>query len=32
MGELRAYIVQNPDALVIPTHDDEIWSNLDEQQ
>jgi glyoxylase-like metal-dependent hydrolase (beta-lactamase superfamily II) len=31
MGELRAYIEQNPDALVIPTHDDEVWENLDEQ-
>lgn len=31
MGELRAYIEQNPDALVIPTHDQEVWENLDEQ-
>ncbi len=31
MGELRAYIEQNPGALVIPTHDDEVWESLDEQ-
>lgn len=31
MGQLRAYIEQNPGALVIPTHDEEAWENLDEQ-
>lgn len=31
MGELRVYIEQNPGALVIPTHDEEIWESLDEQ-
>jgi glyoxylase-like metal-dependent hydrolase (beta-lactamase superfamily II) len=28
--QLRAYFEQNPDALVIPTHDIEVWERLDE--
>jgi glyoxylase-like metal-dependent hydrolase (beta-lactamase superfamily II) len=28
--ELRAYAEQNPNALVIPTHDGEVWDRLDD--
>jgi hypothetical protein len=28
---LRAYTEQNPDALVIPTHDADVWERLDER-
>jgi N-acyl homoserine lactone hydrolase len=30
MSELRAYTEENPGALVIPTHDEEVWQGLDE--
>jgi len=28
LGELRAYVERNPDALVIPTHDIDVWEAL----
>jgi N-acyl homoserine lactone hydrolase len=30
VDELRAYAEQNPDALVIPTHDSDVWEGLDD--
>lgn len=30
MSSLRAFIEENPEALVIPTHDGEVWEKLDE--
>lgn len=30
MSSLRAFIEENPQALVIPTHDGEVWGQLDE--
>ncbi len=30
VGELRTYAEQNPDALIIPTHDADVWNGLDE--
>jgi glyoxylase-like metal-dependent hydrolase (beta-lactamase superfamily II) len=31
VGQLREYAEQNPDALVIPTHDADVWDRLDER-
>jgi hypothetical protein len=28
LRELRAYAAQNPDALIIPTHDIGVWEDL----
>jgi N-acyl homoserine lactone hydrolase len=30
VGQLRAYKDQNPDALIIPTHDADVWESLDD--
>lgn len=30
MSELRAYAAENPNALVIPTHDNDVWEALDD--
>jgi glyoxylase-like metal-dependent hydrolase (beta-lactamase superfamily II) len=30
LGEMRAYVEQNPDALIVPTHDIAVWEGLND--